>query len=140
MNSRITKYKFIVAIVLIVVLSAFSMPAEIYDIDYEVNNALPVKNTMFFSKTDLMCSFYISEKVNAFKENFVAEHKSKRNTNLFDNNTVYVRDLMVKKPFVDYKIDILPFYVMVCVLLILEVIRYIDDKDGKKRTSYLKMI
>ena len=138
MFNYILKTKSIIAILLVLSLLFIMAPINNYEHESVIINTHTSQNKMIFSPYDVSSTFFFSEKANQFRESHFAETKNKRQLINFDNRIEALQSTTYKGVCVNYGIRVFPFYVMVCVMIIQTVIKYINNKDGKKRASYFK--
>ena len=138
MFNCISKTKSIMAILLVLALLFIMAPMNNYESESVIINTHTSQNKMIFSPYDVSSTFFFSEKANQFRESHFAETKNRRQLINFDNRIDALQSTTYKGMYVNYGIRVFPFYVIICVLIIQTVIKYIYNKDGKKRASYFK--
>ena len=138
MFNCISKTKSVIVMLLVLGLLFIMAPINNYEHESVIINTHTSQNKMMFSLYDVSSTFFFSEKANQFRESHFAETKNKRQLINFDNRIEVLQSTTYKGICVNYGIRVFPFYVMVCVLIIQTVIKYIYNKDGKKRASYFK--
>ena len=136
MFNYILKTKSIIAILLVLSLLFIMAPINNYEHESVIINTHTSQSKMMFSPYDVTSTFFFSEKSNQYRESHFTEAKNKRQIIKFDNRIDALQSTTYKGMYVNYGIRIFPFYVIVCVLIIQTVIKYIYNKDGKKRASY----
>ena len=134
----ISKTKSVIAMLLVLGLLFIMVPMGNYESESVIINTHTSQNKMIFSPYDVSSTFFFIEKANQFRESHFAETKNKRQLINFDNRIEALQSTTYKGVCVNYGIRVFPFYVMVCVMIIQIVIKYIYNKDGKKRASYFK--
>ena len=139
MFNYILKTKSIIAILLVLSLLFIMAPINNYEHESVIINTHTSQSKTMFSSYDITSMFFISEKVNQYsRESHFAETKNRRQLISFDNRIETLQSTAYNGLFVNYGTRIFPFCVIVCVLIIQIVIKYIYNKDGKKRASYFK--
>ena len=133
-----SKTKSIISVLLILGLLFIMAPMGDYYSESVIINTHTSQNKMMFSPYDVSSTFFFSEKVNQYRESHFAEAKNRRQLINFDNRIDALQSTAYKGMYVNYGIRVFPFYVIICVLIIQTVIKYIYNKDGKKRASYFK--
>ena len=138
MFNCISKTKSVIAMLLVLGLLFIMVPMGNYESESVIINTHTSPNKMIFSLSDISPTVFFSEESNQFRESHFAETKNKRQLINFDNRIEALQSTTYKGVCVNYGIRVFPFYVMVCVMIIQTVIKYIYNKDGKKRASYFK--
>ena len=136
MIKSVLKTKSVISVLLVFALLSISVSLIDFGADDVITNTHTSRNKMVFSTGDFTATFFLSEKVNQFRESHFAETKSRRQRISFENHIESLQTTINRNPFINCEITIFPFYVILCVLIVQMIIKYIYNKDGKKRTSY----
>ena len=133
MFNLILKNKCIVAVLLVMVISAFVFPMQSCKTNKVTDNAAATEKNMLFERINFAAAVFLQEKREFFEKGQFTEHKNKHQRPGLGSHILSVPDSTYRNPFADYRVKVLPFYVIICALLIHTIIKYIFSKDGKKR-------
>lgn len=130
----VLKTRYITVVLLVLSVMFISLSSSICKSDGYCFDTYTARGELSFSADDFVETFFFCTKINHPDESFFVQAKNKQQS-VRGARRIESMQAAFKIPYIDDVKELFPLYGIICIFIVLMIIKYIYNTDGKKRIS-----